>query len=311
MIISKTPLRISFVGGGTDFSDFYKIDGGAVVSTTIDKYIYIMVNDSLDGKFHFNNEHVNKIDEFQHTLVRETLSMLELRTPVTITSASDIPAGTGLGSSSAFTVGLLNAIYKRIGHRTNPKELAEQACEIEINRLNHPIGKQDQYAAAYGGLNGFSFWRDGEVMVTPMKINEELQNKLLLFYTGITRHANDILKEQKSKTSENYLKLNEIYYEALHVMNNPENPDINGKMLDRTWRLKKNLASGINNKTIETAYSKAIESGAEGGKLLGAGGGGFLLIYADEENQKNIINNIGLNQVKFRMTNEGSHILRS
>ena len=319
MIITKTPLRISFTGGGTDMPDFYKTHGGAVVSAGINKYIYITVNPKFDNKLRVSysqTELVDEAKELQHDLAREALKLVGIKGGIEITSIADIPAGTGLGSSSAFAVGLLNALYTYTGYRPSAEELARQACEIEIDVLKHPIGKQDQYAAAYGGMNLFRFNKDGNVERKRIYLEERdarlMRQKLMLFYTGITRSADGILKEQKSniaaknKTLKYMKKQAEDMYELLTTEGFTEEF---GEMLHDGWCKKQTLAEAISNPLIIGHYAKALDAGATGGKLLGAGGGGFLLFYCDEKYQDSVENALGLKRVDFHATLNGSRVI--
>lgn len=322
MIISKTPLRISFVGGGTDYPGFYKLSPGAVVSTAIDKYIYVTVNKKFDNKIRISyskTEIVDKVSEIEHPLVREALKMTNIDGGVEITSIADIPSsGTGLGSSSSFLVGLLNALYAYQGIHAPAEKLARQACEIEINRLKEPVGKQDQYIAAYGGLDFMQFNSDESVFVDPIICKEEtkkkLQKNLLLLYTGITRQAKTVLKEQNKKT----LKSNnqKILKKMAELANDLEeslianNLNAFGSFLHENWLLKKQLASQISNPQIDGWYKIGLKNGAVGGKILGAGGGGFMLFYAEPKNQAKITRALKmLKPISFSFEPQGSKII--
>lgn len=319
MIITKTPLRISFTGGGTDLPDYYLKHGGAVVSAGINKYIYITVNPKFDNMLRVSyskTEIVEGIEELHHELVREALKIVGINGGVEITSIADIPSGTGLGSSSAFTVGVLNALYTYAGYRPSAEELATQACQIEIDILKHPIGKQDQYAAAYGGLNYFQFCSDGSVKREQILLSDHdarlMQQKLVLFYTGITRSADGVLKEQKANTESKIKTLDymcnqaKVMYETLTKKGFDEDF---GKMLHNGWMKKQTLAGTISNPQIEGYYQKALEAGALGGKLLGAGGGGFLLFYCDEALQPALEKAVGLRRVDFHISLHGSRVV--
>lgn len=292
MIITKTPLRISFAGGGTDLADFYEREGyGAVVSATIDKYVYIALHPYFEGKYlikYAKSELVEHPSEIEHPLIREALLLTETRIPVEITSFADIPSkGSGLGSSSAFCVGLLHALNAFDGKHVSPLRYAEQACEIEIDRLGEPIGKQDQYAAAVGGLNYMRFNDDGTVFVErihiPASTLRELQGDLLMFYTGTTREAKSILAEQRhrtascSSTRDALLALRQFAGELRDALQQRKLSRF-GHILHEAWQLKRGLSGGISNDRIDHYYQLAREAGAVGGKLLGAGGGGFLLM---------------------------------
>lgn len=319
MIITKTPLRISFTGGGTDLPDYYKINNGAVVSAGINKYMYITVNPKFDNKIRVSyskTEIVDEIEELRHDIVKECMYMAGIKGGIEITSIADIPSGTGLGSSSAFTVGLLNALYTYIGVRLSTEELAKKACEIEIDVLKHPIGKQDQYAAAYGGLNYFIFHKDETVTRKRIALDEadtrNMRQKLMLFYTGLTRSADSVLKEQKSNTSAKLEVLDYMRDQAGDMYNILSTEGFNakfGEMLHDGWMHKQTLASSITDPTISGYYDKAIKAGATGGKLLGAGGGGFLLFYCDEALQSQVEKEIGLRRVDFHVEFNGSQVV--
>lgn len=302
MIISRTPLRISFAGGGSDLPAFYREEPGAVVSTTINKYIYINVNKKFDHKIRASysiTETVDSVDELRHELIRETMKLLGLEGGIEITSISDIPSqGTGLGSSSTYTVGLLNALYAYTGRSAGAQRLAREACAIEIERCAKPIGKQDQYIAAYGGLQYIQFNPDESVFVDPIicqpTTKQRLQERLLMFYTGVTRSANHILEEQKANTERDVdrrrtLRAMTRMAQDLRAALSNDDLDSFGEILHEGWLLKQQLATGISNQRINEWYSRAREHGAIGGKILGAGGGGFLLVYAPVERQAGII----------------------
>ena len=294
MIITKTPFRVSFCGGGSDMANFYEKYGGCVLSTSINKYCYISIhpyfNENQTLLKYSENELVDSPDQIKHRIFRQVLTDMGIH-GVEISSTADIPGGTGLGSSSTFTVGLLNTLNCYKGKFVSKDKLAKLACEVEIEKLGNPIGKQDQYGAALGGLNFIKFNQDGSVSHEPIlmegKTYKKLQKNLLMFYTGTTRSANTILAEQtKNITSDdkarNLLKMCGLAKDMKVAL---ENNDISsfGKILDEGWQLKKELASGIANPAIDEAYEIAMKNGALGGKLLGAGGGGFLLFYCEEE----------------------------
>lgn len=296
MIISRTPLRVSFVGGGSDLPAFYLHQPGAVVSTAIDKYIYITVNKKFDRKLRVSysvTEMVDHVWEVKHELVRNGLHMVGIDGGIEITSISDIPSqGTGLGSSSTYTVGLLNALYAYTGQAVGAERLASEACEIEINRCAKPIGKQDQYIAAYGGMQYIQFNSDGSVFVDPIICKPEtkhlLNQRLLMLYTGITRSTDGILKEQSANTQSDddkrrtLAKMVDMAGEARDALQRND-LDGFGDVLHHNWLLKQSLASGISSDRINEWYELARKRGALGGKILGAGGGGFLLLYAPPE----------------------------
>lgn len=323
MIISRTPFRISFSGGGTDLKKFYKEDYGAVVSTTINKYMYITVN-SLSCFYkhkirisYSKTEIVDNVSEIQHPVVREALKLVGIVGGIEITSMADIPAGTGMGSSSSFTVGLLNALYAFQGKSVSPEQLAQEACKIEINLLKEPIGKQDQYAVAYGGLNYIQFNQSEDVFVNPLvssrEIKDKFNNRLMMFYTGITRRANSILKKQNNNIEskkQNLIKMRELAIEIRKVLDEGKELDRVGEILHQGWLLKKELTSGITNNSIDGYYNKALEAGALGGKVLGAGGGGFILLYVSPQKQQKVREVLGdLKELSFRFENQGSTII--
>lgn len=319
MIITKTPLRISFTGGGTDLPAYYKTGYGAVVSAGINKYVYITINKRFDDTIRISyskTEIVDDLKEIQHDIAKACLQMTGVEKGVEITSISDIPAGTGLGSSSSFTVGLLNALYTYCGERLSAHELAEKACQIEIEILKHPIGKQDQYAAAYGGVNYFSFGQDGEVRREKIDISEQekqlMDRRLMMFYTGIRRSADGILAKQSVETSKKLDVLNYMRDQANVMKELLKSEGFNNKfaiMLDKAWQKKKSVTDGISNLEIDDYYKNAINAGALGGKLLGAGGGGFILLYCDEAKQESVCKAIGLRELDFRIARYGSRVV--
>ncbi len=298
MIISQTPLRISLCGGGTDFKDYYMQNEGHILSTCIDKYIYVIIKERFDDFIYVNSskkEIVRTVDEIEHELVREAARKAKLPVGVEITMLADIPStGSGLGSSSSLTVGLLNAFYHYRGIQVTPEQLAKEACEIEIDILKKPIGKQDQYIAAYGGIQILHFKKDDTVEVRPIEISNERKRKLgsniLLFFTNVTRKAGNILSEQKENINEkmDFLdKIKELTYKAELALTEG-NIDVIGKLLKENWELKKNLASNISNADIDQMYDSAIVGGASGGKIAGAGGGGFLMVYCKRNKQDGV-----------------------
>lgn len=319
MIITKTPLRISFTGGGTDLPAFYKNGYGAVVSTAIDKYIYITVNKRFDNSIRMSysqTEIVNHVDELKHDIARECLRMVGITGGIEITSIADIPSGTGLGSSSSFTVGLLNALYSYVGERLSSEELAKRACQIEIDVLGHPIGKQDQYAAAYGGINYFTFERNGEVRREKIIVsNNDLRNmnrKLMMFYTGVRRSTDGILARQSKDTKNKMEVLTFMRDQANQMKSYLTAKGFDSEfaaMLDTAWVKKKSVTSGISNPQIDELYQKALNAGASGGKLLGAGGGGFILLYCDEQYQQAVRDALELNELDFEISNYGGRVV--
>lgn len=325
MIISKTPLRASFFGGGTDFKDYYENSSygyGSVISTALNMYVYIMVCKRFDNKIrvcYTKNEFVDSVDQVKHNIIREALKIVGIENGIDIVYSADIPlssAGVGLASSSALAVGVLNALYTYKGEHASPEKLARMACEIELNRLGNPIGIQDQYACAYGGFRVYKFWADGSVSATPVSAPKEnvktLQNNLVLYYTGMTRISSEILSEQKENISDKNIVLNqmlEMVDDAVQTVNDG-NIEQWGKMLDEAWRMKKSLASKISNQDIDLMYEMARRAGAAGGKVLGAGGGGFLLLYVADENKENVRKALqNYKEVEFTFENEGSRII--
>lgn len=323
MIIARTPLRISFAGGGSDLPAFYKHEPGAVLSTAINKYIYITVNRKFDGKIRASysiTEIVDTVEELNHELIREALNLVKPPLGIEITSISDIPSqGTGLGSSSTYTVGLLNSLYSHIGRQVGAERLAQEACLIEIERCKKPIGKQDQYIAAYGGLQFIRFNPDESVFVDPVicapETKTKLQHSLLMLYTGLTRSADRILEEQKSNTendSEKRSRLRRMTKLAEELRDAIVNGDLDGfgEVLHQGWMEKRRLASGISNPKIDEWYQIARIHGAIGGKILGAGGGGFLLLYAHPESFPDIMRALPeLKPVAFKLEPQGSKII--
>jgi D-glycero-alpha-D-manno-heptose-7-phosphate kinase len=319
LIITRTPLRISFTGGGTDIKDYYQIHGGAVVSATINKYIYITVNKKFDQSIRVSysrTEIVPEVRELQHELVRECLRMVGITGGVEITSIADIPSGTGLGSSSSFVIGVLNALYAYAGSRLSAHELAEKACEIEISILKHPIGKQDQFAVAYGGLNFFEFGPDDSVRCSQINLSEEhlhrMERKLIMLYTGTTRSADGVLQEQKNNTLSKLDVLDYMRDQAYGMRAALETEGFTEAFalaLHQGWEKKRTLASTIANREIDRLYDKALEAGAIGGKVLGAGGGGFFLFYCDEDKQKRVKDALGLEQTYFSFDYYGSRVV--
>ncbi len=321
MIMSRTPLRITFVGGGTDIPAYYREYGsGAVVSASINKYIYVAVNKKFDSKIRVSysvTEIVDTVEEIKHPTVREALKLLDIDGGIEIVSISDIPSrGTGLGSSSTFLVGLLNALHAYKGEHASPLQLAEEAVKIEREILGEPGGKQDQYMAAYGGIQFMEFHQDERVTVKPVIMNEEarirLQENLLLLYTNRERSSTDIHRVQAGNVSrklESYHMMKGLAFEMFDTMCKG-NMDNVGDLLHRNWEQKRLLADGITDPKIDGWYKAALEHGAVGGKMIGAGGGGFLLLYAPSEKQQNIIR--GLPELKnetFSVEYDGSRII--
>ena len=299
MLISQTPLRISLAGGGTDLRAFYKDSDGFVVSTAIDKYLYVLIKERFDSKIYLNyaarKEIVDDISEIQHELVREAGIMTGLRNGFELATFADIPSeGSGLGSSSSLTVGLLNAMHTFLGRQVRHDQLAEEACTIEIEILKKPIGKQDQYIAAHGGLSAITFHGTERVTTERLNLTErerhDLGQRLMLFFTNITRQASTILREQREKTSDNRAELQAIHAlgKKIEAAIRARKFDDIGEVLDENWALKKKLASGITTARIDDMYDRAKAAGALGGKVAGAGGGGFLLLYVMPEFQAKV-----------------------
>lgn len=323
MIISRTPLRISFVGGGSDLPSFYREFGGAVVSTSVDKYVYVTVNKKFDERIRLSysqTENVDSVEQIQHPLVRETMNMLGLRGGVEITSISDIPSrGTGMGTSSSFTVGLLHALHAYRHEYASPEQLARESCEVELGRCKEPIGKQDQYAAAYGGLNLIQFHRDESVSVDPIICSMEtlatVQSQMLCFYTGVTRSASGILKNQSEMVRNDAAKersqqrMSQLAFELRDELQR-NNPDSFGTILHENWLLKRSLSDEISSTAIDAWYERAMKAGATGGKLLGAGAGGFLMFCVPRGRQEDVISALSeLRHVHFGFERGGSKII--
>ena len=314
-----TPFRISFAGGGSDLKTFYQTNPGCVVSTSINKYMYLFVHPSFDEMTqvkYSQTELVTEIDEIRHPIVRETLRIFGLK-GVDISSIADIPAGTGLGSSSSFTVGLLNALYGYIGKEATTEQLAREACRLEIDILKEPIGRQDQYAAAYGGLNLISFYGDESVTVEPITIAaeaySELEDNLLMFFTGSVREAGKILSDQarnmaNPRERQNLVRMTELARQLRDSLTNGDIDDM-GFILDENWQLKKSLSSKVSQSHIDDFYEVAKKNGALGGKLLGAGGGGFFLVYCRKEDQEKLRRALHLREMNFALDRLGTRII--
>ncbi|HLN51735.1 MAG TPA: GHMP kinase [Thermoplasmata archaeon] len=321
MIITRTPLRISFAGGGTDLPGFYRAyGGGAVTSAAIDRYIHVLVNEKFDKSIrvaYSRTENVDRLDDLQHGLVREAMRLAGVHEALEVHTIADIPSeGTGLGSSSSLTVGLLNALYAHRGLLKDPAELAEEACRIEIEQLGGTLGKQDQYIAAFGGVEYFDFRADDSVRASPIPLSTAdrvtLSDHLSLFYTGITRSAEGILKPMNSRTEENkdsLLRMRELAGTARSAIVQRDWSRL-GEVLDEGWQLKRGLSSGISNEAIDRKYAIAKENGAFGGKITGAGGGGFLLLLHPPERSHQIAAALSpMTRLPVRITPEGSRIL--
>jgi len=296
MIITQTPLRVGLVGGGTDLPDYYREHGGRVLNAAIDKFLYVIVKQRFDDDIYVNysrKEIVSRVEDLQHELVREALHMAGIRGGVEITTLADIPsAGSGLGSSSSVTVGLLHALFAYQGRQVSAEELAERACAIEIDRCRKPIGKQDQYAAAFGGICDIRFGRGDRVVVDqidlPAPLRRRFQDELMLFYTGITRKADSILGEQTANIANRIPQLDELRDLASVAADGLRAGDTDavGAALCKSWQAKRTLATGVSNQQIDDAVQAALDAGATGAKVTGAGGGGFLLVTCPVENQR-------------------------
>jgi len=320
MLITKTPFRISFCGGGSDIADFYRKYSGCVLSTSINKYMYISIHPYFDedktALKYSSNEIVGSVGEIKHSIFRQVLADEHVH-GVELVSTADVPSGTGLGSSSTFTVGLIHTLSCYQGKYMSKQDIAERACEVEIAELGNPIGKQDQYAAACGGLNFITFHKDETVSIEPIITRKEtlelLQDNLVMFYTGIKHDANAILAEQRKNIlqagkTKNLAKMCEI---ARQMKTSLEQNDLSafGKMLHKNWLLKKELAGGISRSDIDRLYDIALEHGASGGKLLGAGGGGFLLFYCEKNKQSELEEALGLKRFEFRFEHDGTSVV--
>jgi D-glycero-alpha-D-manno-heptose-7-phosphate kinase len=326
MITTRSPLRISLGGGGTDLPSYYREHGGFLIAGAINKYVYINVmRPFTEGIYlkYSHLEHVNAVDEVQHPIIREAIKMLGFKTPqVEITTLADIPSGTGLGSSGSFTTALLKALYVHRMRQIEPKELAELACEIEIDRLGEPIGKQDQYIAACGGLTCFTFNPDNTVDVSPLNISMDtkfdLEDNLLLFFTGFSRSAGSILKDQNSRTKSsdkdmiaNLHFVKELGLKSKAMLEAGKTEDF-GALMHEHWEHKKRRSGGMSNAQIDEWYDLGMKNGATGGKLVGAGGGGFLLFYANDRNKlRHAMAGAGLEEVRFAFDFEGTKVLFS
>ena len=321
MIMSRTPLRITFVGGGTDLPAYFRQHGpGAVVSAAINRYIHIAVNRKFDSAFRVSystTEIVDRVDDIKHPSVREALRLLDIRGGIEIVSISDVPSrGTGLGSSSSFLVGLLNALHAYLGEYTSPKELAEEAVKIEREILGEPGGLQDQYMAAYGGLKVMKFHGNGTVAIDPVIATEgflrELQDNMILLYTGIERSSTSIHVSQNKhieRKLKNYESMKELVDELLSSIQDGSIKEV-GSIMHKNWLLKKELTDGISDESIDSVYDGAMGCGAYGGKLIGAGGGGFLLFIAPKDAQEKIVGSFpALRREEFRLDFRGSRIV--
>jgi D-glycero-alpha-D-manno-heptose-7-phosphate kinase len=326
MIIARSPLRITLGGGGTDLSSYYTEHEGFLIAAAIDKYVFVTLMRPFTQGIYLKYsalEHVETVAEVKHPIIREALLLQDLKTPqIEITTLADIPAGTGLGSSGSFTTALLKALHAHRRTLIHPQELAELACRIEIDRLGEPIGKQDQYIAAYGGLTCFTFRRDHSVVAEPLKVSMDtlfaLEDNLLLFFTGYSRSASGILKDQhvRSQAHDGEMLQNLHYVKDLGYRSKQALEDGNvlrfGELMHEHWEHKKRRSGGMSNAKIDELYALAIANGAVGGKLVGAGGGGFLMFYASNRTQlRKTMTNAGLEEVRFRFDFEGTKVILS
>lgn len=320
MIITQTPLRISFLGGNTDFPDFFKKYGGCVISSAIDKYVYCIITERFDKKIYVNwskKEIVDSVDEIEHELVREAMKKVGISEGVEITFLADIPSeGSGLGSSSSVLVGVLNALYHYRGDSPSAKQLAEEAVEIEVELLRKPIGIQDQYITAYGGFRFFEFKTNGGVVSQRIELGEgileDIDNYLMLFFTGKVRKSGEILQGVKTAISDNTNALLETKELAVEGYKTLLKGDINtlGKLLHKGWFIKRGLSSNISNNAIDTMYDAAMEAGAIGGKIAGAGGGGFLLLVVPSDKRQAVRKALsGFREMPFRLERDGSKVI--
>ena len=320
MILVRSPLRISIAGGSSDLKSFYSLYDGMCISVAIDKYVYVSVHRTFQEEIilkYSELEKVKNISEVKHPIIREALRLLEFKTPqIEITSHADVPASSGLGSSSSFTCALLKALFSHRNIQISPQRLAELACYIEIDKLQGNLGKQDQTISAYGGIQVMEFYKDESVSVSPLKISMdnlyELQDSMLLFFTGFTRNANDILKDQVDKTKNNneeminnILKIKEMGYQSKILL---ENGDISeyGKLMHEHWLTKRKRSPSMSNPEIDSLYQLGMDAGAYGGKLIGAGGGGFLLFITDNpKSLRKIMKYNNIEELRFRFDMEG------
>jgi D-glycero-alpha-D-manno-heptose-7-phosphate kinase len=324
LFLTRTPMRVSFAGGGTDLPEFYEHGHGAVLSTAVDRYIYVTVKSHgalFDAPIRLNyskSEQVQTIGELENDIARACLTFLEIEPPIYVSAVSDLPASTGLGGSSAFAVGLLNALHAYRGERVTAGQLAEEAAHVEINLLKEPIGKQDQYASAFGGLNLFQFNPGGGVTVEPQRMSNgfarAMFDHLLLFFTGLRRDARSVLTEQKTRTPEKLDTLMQMRAHALRLKSLVSQPAFDpaefGRVLDETWQQKRQLASTISSGPIDNMYQDAMTAGADGGKLCGAGGGGFLLFVVRPERQVAVREALrSMKEVRVHYEAHGSRLL--
>ena len=324
MIITRSPLRISLGGGGTDLPSYYREHAGFVISAAIDKFVYITLHDTFEREFiikYSKTENVQSVEEIRHPIIREALKLVPVSAPhLEVVSMSDIPAGTGLGSSGSFTVALLRALHTHNQESVSRQQLAEEACHIEIERLGEPIGKQDQYISAFGGITSFEFHPDGVVTVRPLQISPEtlynLEDNLLLFFTGFTREASAILAEQDTRTRDGDVRMLEHLHQIKRMGQASgaalESGDLRrfAAIMHEHWELKKQRSSSVSNSRIDEYYDLARAHGALGGKLIGAGGGGFLMFYSEEKTRlRRVLREAGLREVRVRFDFEGASVV--
>jgi D-glycero-alpha-D-manno-heptose-7-phosphate kinase len=324
IIISRTPVRLPLGGGGTDLSSYYSKFGGFFVSAAIDKYNYITVKKRFEDGFRISysrTEIVDRIERIQQPIIREALKLVDIRDYLEIVSIADVPGRSGMGGSSSYAVGVLNALHSYKMENVPRQTLAEEACRIEIDLLKEPIGKQDQYVAAFGGINCYDVEKDGTVRVSPLQLSShsiaELESNLLFFHTGIERDASKILGRQKSdeesgvkRVIDSMHRIKEIGFEVRDALKRGDLRRF-GELLDAHWQTKKNLSGGVSNERIDQVYDMAKRNGALGGKIMGAGGGGFFVFYSQNEKEKlrNAMSREGLTEVRFRFDFEGSKII--
>ena len=326
MIIARSPLRITLGGGGTDLASYYREHEGILIAAAIDKYVYVTVMRPFTPGIYLKYselEHVDQVTDVHHPIIREAIQLLKLNTPqIEITTLADIPAGTGLGSSGSFTTALLKALYAHRKRLIHPGELAALACHIEIDRLGEPIGKQDQYIAAYGGITCLTFNKNDKVEATPLAVSMDtlfdLEDNLLLFFTGFARSTSNILRDQNTRTKQgdDEMLKNLHYVKELGLRSKKAleagNATLFGELMHEHWEHKKRRSSGMSNPRIDEWYELGRKSGAVGGKLVGAGGGGFLMFYAADRNKlRHAMSKAGLEEVRFRFDFEGTKIVLS
>jgi D-glycero-alpha-D-manno-heptose-7-phosphate kinase len=327
MIITRSPLRITLGGGGTDLPSYYRENSGFLISAAIDKYVYVTVTRPFSPGVYLKYssiENVNNINGVQHPIIRESLKIIiDVNSPqIEITTLADIPSGTGLGSSGSFTTALVKALSLHEKKILNTAEIAELACDIEINKLGEPIGKQDQYIAAFGGITCFDFCKDDTVIANPLNISEDtlidLEDNLVLFFTGFSRSAGSILKDQKEKSQSNNTEMlanlnyvKELGYRSKELLERGKVADF-GALMHEHWEHKKKRSGGMSNAQIDEWYELGLKNGAIGGKLVGAGGGGFLLFYAEDRNRlRHSMKKVGLEEVRFKFDYEGTKVILS